>query len=317
MVSKFHDHPRKQIIRGEWDTPLLRSLHVAWGKKFFYFGLPGPQVFDICAWRDMIDRVVAFELESDDPDDPRVNLVELGRQLALLGLRNDIYCGPLEEVVLRGSDHDGKVFNLDELVTLYNLDFCGPITEQITTTNGRQCLRFEALREIAAIQRRLYRLTNAERFILLITARQEFHRRTLLDALADPDLPKATRIFTGRAGGARPIGRGLATNLELLKAFVFSCVRQSMHGQNIGSVFLPPVAYTGSSAKSPMIHFAVVCKMGAQNEAPAAEPQTAEDFFRLNILHASDTSIGPLAGSLGDRRETNSAQFVAAYQSIA
>src|SRR4030042_4585333 len=63
MGTEFRDHPRKKTIRVQWDTPLLKILHANWHADFFYCGLPGPQAIDIKLWRDMISRVIAFEVE--------------------------------------------------------------------------------------------------------------------------------------------------------------------------------------------------------------------------------------------------------------
>jgi len=243
-------------------------------------------------WRDMIGKVVAFEVECDGAD-VRKNIVALTYRLTTLQVPHHVYVGPIEEVLLRGHDYDGKPFAIDELVTLYNLDFCNSITGAITTGQGRQRLRFEALREIAALQRRLYRKCGAERFVFFITVFDGFHPGPVKQRLRDRDLPAATRQFTHRAGRFEPANRERTVyrNTDALKAFVFTCIRDYLQGQNIVSVFLPPVSYMGRTTSSPMLHFTVVCRMGRADAALATPCQSAQDFLSLATLDATEKAI--------------------------
>ena len=311
MAGSFHDHPRKKTVRERWDTPLLRWLRFLWQAKFFYFGLPGPKAIDLWLWKDIVIRIIAFEQETEDPRNPRCALIELNRQLALLGIRNAVFCGPMEEVILRRQDYDHKPFSPDDFVTLYNLDFCGAITERIVTGGQSRCLRFEALREIASLQRDFYRQTHLSRFVLFITTRDEFDERALSKGLRKPDLPQATKDFVARIGVPTRLGKGMARSTELLRAFVFTFIRECFGGQNITSVFLPPIAYMGSSDASPMVHFAVVCKMGPEEDPHVSELQSADQFFDLRLLRATDTQVQPIddAGA-GHRCELDPVAFV-------
>lgn len=304
MSSDFLDHPRKRVVREKWNTPLLRSLSSQWKSKFVYCGLPGPKALDIVLWKEMIKQVIAFELECVDGTDIRRNVVALNRQLALLSIPSVVYVGPLEEVLLRGEDYDGQKLRFEELVTLYNLDFCNALTGSVTTKNGRQQLRFETLREICSVQRKLYRQCGVDRFVLFITVSNAFHKKPVLNRLRDRELPAATRVFLEEAGQIVPFNREqtLYSNTDVLKAFVFTCVRDSFHGQNIRPIFLPVVSYQGTTARSPMLHFAIVCCMGAQS-TPFDEPlQSAEGFFKLATLTATDTSIKFTGAGIGGLR---------------
>ncbi len=294
MGRDFKEHPRKRTVRENWNTPLLRLLRDRWACQYLYFGLPGPKALDIKLWKDMIQDVVAFELMDEKSTRPRKRLEALARELTLLNLKHTIYCGPLEDVVLRGEDDDGKTFSLDEFVTLYNLDFCGAITERILVRGEQRCLRFEAVRAVTSLQRQLYRKTGASRFVLLMTMRNEFHGRTVSGPLNNEDLPEATQRFLRKARGMSPVMAlrpGIKSSTSVLRTFVFTSIRETLQGQNIVSVFLPPLIYQGSSAQSPMIHFAVVCEMGAQEVAFSEPLQTAEDFCRLRTVRATNSKI--------------------------
>lgn len=292
MHGMFKDHPRKKTVREQWDTPLLEFLYDQWGLKYFYFGLPGPEASDVKLWHKMIGRVVAFEVESKEASDTRAYIVELNRQLALLGIPYEVYCGPLEEVFLGGMDYDGNPLNIDEFVTLFNLDFCNSITGQVDTPRGKRCRRFEALRGIVSLQRRLFRETGSARFVLLLTVRDEFHVRQLRRFVSNPDLPKHTAKYLEAVLAENPLDKGhISRNTRLLKMFIFSWLRECFHGQNVVSVFAPPVVYLGASKTSPMIHFAVVCRMEAEDSAQVNDKQSARQFLRMRLLRAQEDSI--------------------------
>jgi len=305
------DFPRKNTVRRQWDTPVLEALSKHWCTKFFYCGLPGPKAIDIWLWKSMIDRVVAFQTLSDIGD-PRREVIDLARELSMLDIPHVVYCGPLEEVVLRRVDYDGKEFKLDELVTLYNLDFCNCITGSVKTKGGLQRLRFDALREIAAFQRDLFRQYGATRFVMLLTVQDTFHANHVNARFKDPDLPEATRRFVQKAGQPVSFDRDgvLHRSTDLLKAFVFTCLSDYLRGQNIMSVFLPAVAYTGRTNNSPMLHFVVICEMGLQ-ASPGGSRQSAQDFLGLATIKATENRIVPNAKwNKGLRIEDNSAAFL-------
>jgi len=195
MAGRFEDHQRKRIVRETWDTPTLQWLYRKWGSKYFYFGLPGPGAFDIKLWREMISRIVAFEVENEGTKNPRKNIQELNRNLTLLGIPYSVYCGFMEEVLLDGEDRDGQELSLNRFVTFFNLDFCNRISGRIDTIEGRRCRRFEAFREILTLQRSLFRRTVANKFIILITAFDSLHVREIERFVSNPDLPEETAQF--------------------------------------------------------------------------------------------------------------------------
>jgi len=298
MPDDFRDHVRKRIVREKWNTPLLEWLAREWRCKYFYFGLPGPQVYDIRLWQQMIRRVVAFELEKESGTDRRENIAELSRNLEMLGMPYSVYCGPIEQVVIEGEDNDGKQLDVSEFVTLFNLDFCGAITGNIPTQSGDRPMRFEALRQILTIQRGLFRKTRNARFVLLLTLRDEFSVSVMRKFTVNRDLPAETKQRLERIIGKHPLpNESYARNSELLGAFVFSFLREYLHGHRVRSIFLPVLAYVGKTARSPMLHFVVVCEMQNEEEAMVADNQTAKDFFALPMIRANDSSLSFERGS--------------------
>jgi len=292
MPSQFKDHPRKRTVREKWDTPILNWLYEKWGTKYFYFGLPGPTIIDIKLWHEMIRRVVAFEIESESARNRRRNIEELGRNLTLLNIPYNVYCGFLEEILLDGEDRDGHKILLDELVTLFNLDFCNRISGRIDTIEGRRCKRFEALRQVVTMQRSLFRTTRSNKFVMLITARDSLHVREVKRFVSNQDLPQETEQFVSAVLNENTLPtQGYIENTELTRAFIFTFLREYLHGQNVQSIFLPPVSYIGSTERSPMIHFVVICSMETVEEAQVVDAQSAGDFLQMDIVRAGDEGL--------------------------
>jgi hypothetical protein len=316
MPSGFSEHPRKRVVREKWDTPVLQWLSAKWQAKYFYFGLPGPDVHDIRLWRSMIRRVLAFELESETGANPRTDIEALNRNLTFLRIPYSVYVGPMEEVVLDGQDRDGVNFSVDEFVTLFNLDFCGPITQRIETTGGRRCLRFEAIRAIVTLQRALFRKTGQRRFLILLTVHDAFHVSEMDRFVSNPDMAQETKAFVTETLRRHPLrSTRIARDTALLRAFVFSCLRDYLRGHNVGSVFLPPVSYMGTTAQSPMVHFLVVCTMQAPEAALVVDRQCAGDFLQMNALRATDNTLEVIGPRTAHRSaETDPVSYLATMQ---
>ena len=96
----------------------------------------------------MIDEVIAFE-PPDKDDNGRRAFTALTRNMRTAGIPGRAYCGSFEEVVLLRKDFEGQDYVQDEVVTLYNLDFCNEISSPVETREGgRKMLRFEAIRQV-------------------------------------------------------------------------------------------------------------------------------------------------------------------------
>jgi len=316
MTPAFEDHPRKRTVRELWNTPLLQWLFQKWGAKFAYFGLPGPEALDVRLWESMLSHVTAFEMQTATAD-PRAKIAELNRQLTLLGLNYRVYCGPMEEVIMRGQDRDGVLLEVVQFPSLLNLDFTSGITGKVLTKSGNRCCRFEAIRDMASLLRRASAKFRKGHFVLLVTVQDAFRHEPIEKVLDEDDLPDATKAFLLGAGDPQAFEGALCRNTERLKAFIFTHFRACFRGQNITSVFLPAIAYKGLTARSPMVHVTAVCKVGDQEEPKDREPQSAREFFRLRTLCASDAAIGECTHPVqGDRVETDPVAFLKGYRAF-
>jgi len=291
MPSPFVDHPRKRIVRERWNTPTLRWLHERWGAKYVYLGLPGPEAHDIRLWREMIEQVFAFEVETESRGNPRENFEKLIYNLTLLDVPHTVYHGCLEDIVLWKEDLDGMEFKLDTFITLFNLDFCNAITGKVPTPDGRKCWRFEAIREMITVQRALYRVTGASRFVMLITAYDAFHRREMERFISRRDLASEIQTVVEREHAVKLPNSSLYRNTELLRLFMFDFLRAYLVGQNVKSFFLPAVRFIGRTEWSPMIHFCVVCAMESLESAHVVDEQSAGDFVGMGMVTAEDRGL--------------------------
>jgi len=291
MPGSFTNHHRKRIVREKWNTPILKWLFQRWGAKYLYLGLPGPEAHDIKLWANMIESVIAFEITDDTGDNPRGNFECLGSNLTLLHLPHTVYHGNLEDVVLWKKDLDQKEFIIEKFVTLFNLDFCNPITGLIQTGDRRKCLRFEAIREIITMQRALFRTTGVSKFVMLITAYDAFHYKEMRRFISRRDLPSEIRTVVNRERSVKLPDSSLYRNTELLRLFVFDFLRGCFAGQNIKSFFLPAVEYLGKTQYSPMIHFCVVCAMESVESAQVVDEQSAGDFVGMSIVSVKNSGL--------------------------
>lgn len=292
MIAASVESPRKRMVRENWDTPVLRAIHRRFGIRYFYWGLPGPEIRDIELWKDMIRRVVAFEIEGPGLRHRRENLVKLQRKLALLDIPHTVYCGYFENTILHGRDEDGKPYEQDELVTLYNLDFCDTISSQVPTSEGRRCKRFEALRTIFARQKELRRTSQESRFIMLLTIRDQFHTHQMNTFAEDRDMPEETAAYLKQLPRPKLLADGrMHQSVPHLKAFVCHTLRTYTRAHNVSTFFLPAVKYIGRTPSSPMLHFLVLCRFGSEEDALPPDHQSPGRFLCEVSYRATDDRI--------------------------
>jgi len=292
MPSPFVDHPRKRIVRERWNTPTLEWLFQKWGAKYLYLGLPGPEAHDIKLWAKMIENVIAFEITDNTGVNPRGNFERLISNLTLLNLPHSVYHGYLEDIVLWKEDLDGMEFKLDKFITLFNLDFCNAITGKVPTPTGGKCWRFEAIRELITLQRSLYRMTGEARFIMLVTARDEFHAKEMRRFIKRRTLTNEIRNAVDSILSRETLpNTEIQHNTELLRLFMFDFLRNCLVGQNVRSFFLPTVKFIGASRRSPMIHLCVICQMESVESAQVTDEQSAHEFINMGIVSAGDRGL--------------------------
>jgi hypothetical protein len=297
LLDHFKDSPRKALVRTQWNTPVLERLHLSTGLGYFYCGLPGPEILDVLQWRRMIRRVTAFQMEADaeHDNDRRRPIAELSRRLEGLSIPYRVHPGLMETTVVYGQDDDGIPFEQDELITLYNLDFCSAITGQIRTPNGEfKCLRFWTVRKLLGYQEQRFAVTGDSLFIMLLTMRDEFHPAPMQDFVSSrPAGDPALGFLSGLPEPTPGASKWVVNSTPHLKAFVQCALRETCAGRHIATYFLPPIRYVGSGKHSNMIHFTVLCRHRPDEGAFVAEGQPAEEFLGTSCMRAGDDDIRP------------------------
>jgi hypothetical protein len=267
VATRFRDSPSKQIVREKWDTPVLRYLYDVHRVRYRYMGLPGVDLLDVKLWKDMIDDVVAFE-PPDRADDRRASIIQLRRNMKLLGVPGIAYWGSFEEVVILRSDYDGQKYSQDKLVNLYNLDFCDEIASHISTRNkGKRVWRFEAIRQVLRDQVECYRTKGGPNwFVLMLTIRNQIDAKKIRQFLKNQLLAE-TNDFRAKCELQKPLPQDGPLSRSYswtLKAFIFNLMCQNFANPNISALFFPLVLYTGTTASSPMLHWLIVCRIADQ-----------------------------------------------------
>lgn len=313
----FVDNRRKHTIRTQWNTPILNHLYHLTQRKYIYLGFPGPEAIDIKLWREMIESVIAFELEIHGRN-PRANIIRLSENLELLNIPFNVYEGYMENVVIYGEDREGNEFNPNDFITLFNLDFTNPITGTIPIGGRRRCLRYEALNRIIDFQRQLYITSGVDKFVIFITCRQDFHTQPVLNALNNFELLPATREYLDNYGLNDLIdGPRTKTDAKILNAFIFTWLRSVLQSHRTRSLFFPPIIYRGTGRRDHMMHFAVLCQMEEIDIPLVQDTLTAGEYFRLKFLEANDDTIAVTGADYpGDRPEPDPIQFLLKYEIV-
>ena len=184
----------KHIIRTVWAKPLLKFICKQLESKLIYFGLPSPLTQDVKEWIEYIDKVIAFQCDDDRYPNAFQDLytalkaLEDKQQISTFNAFN----GYLEDVVLQGYDEsaDTQIFELNEVITLFNLDFCNSIDSprEITDKEGniKKVYKFDAVNKLLEIQKSLSSVST--KFILYLTVQCSYKGGELAEYLKYSDI---------------------------------------------------------------------------------------------------------------------------------
>lgn len=269
-------------------------------------GLPGVELLDLQLWREWVDEVVAFETRARPnhrDKDGRRNILELRRKMRELGFNGHAYLGPMEEVVILRRDQDGLPYSQNNLVTLYNLDFCDEISSPVETLeSGRQVWRFEAFRQILRDQEACHDPDSGTGyFVILLTVRDQIGVDKLSEYFAAPfadsqqywDLCQAARPLP-------PTGFILGEHSWSLKTLIHDQLRKWFSNPNVSALLFPITKYSGTPINygkddeipSPMLHVMILCRFG---DMAVASPLFLPDHFLTNASSVRANDDGTLA----------------------
>lgn len=302
-MGDFSDHALKQIIREKWCKPLLREIVNKLGCKLLYFGLPAQEALDIQNWIEYIDRVIAFQCRDypnpSSPEQPRDSVIKLDNVLRELERKGhlmtySLYDGYVEEVVIKGRDTGGNAFTQNEIVTLYNLDFCNQITTPLTYFDNdgqvNSCYKSEAIKRMMEMQNHLCPSGIKTKFVMFLTIHADFfadeERRILSQTMGE----EMTDYFKDvKKKAIRPY-----STIKYLKAYVYSLVLNAFHSSHFATEFLPAIYYKGIGKVDKENWLITFTVLGVHDKNPMGVPktvQTARDFCKQSFLQIDSGKI--------------------------
>jgi len=274
----YMDHPSKRAIRENWCKPLLRYIRNNLGYKLTYLGLPSRKAHDILCWLEYLDFVIAFQCR-DYPNPSSVEqskeeilkleakLLELEREKQIKSF--SLYDGYIEEVLIKGLDTVGKVYEQEHIVTVYNLDFCNGITVPLVyydeNNDKKEAYKSEAIRELLKFQRELSSVDQPAKFVMFLTVHSGFfppEQQRFLDQQQQAEL----RNYLSKVSQLSRVNR----NTRVLKTYIYQVVRDFFRTSEVSPEFLPTIYYQGAPSagrQNWMMHFTII---GVYNRNPSA-----------------------------------------------
>ena len=303
-MGEFKDHSAKKVIRDQWCSPLLKFIHDSLGYKLIYLGLPGPQALDLLSWIDYIEQVIAFQCR-DYPNPSsklqvKTRVQELEGKLRELERQSKIktfalYDGYIEEVILKGMDTNGDRFNQQDIVTVYNLDFCNGITAPLTVVdekgNTHSFYKSEVIRKLLEIQRDISSAARCKKFIMFLTIHSGFwfkEEERFISQNQDKDIKQYIDTLNKLKGWSKRI--------KLLKAYMYQIVRNFFCHCDFTPEFLPVINYlgVGKEKKNWLMHFTVIGSFNKQASGLAPCLQNPQDFLDQKFLIIKSNKLGQI-----------------------
>ncbi len=296
-MGDFQDHPIKIVIREQWCKPILRYIHQTLGYKMVYLGLPGINALDIKSWIEFIDKVIAFEIGDYTKKDPKIAESNIGKLNEILEnyerkgfLKTfSLYNGYIEKVVLKGKDENGDVFNQQDVVTIYNLDFCNSLTAPITITDDKGHIskhyKTEVLCKLLEIQRDLDVDGRKKKFIMFVTVHSKFWEEEVDVIKIDND-----PLFKLYIDSLKKMEKE-EKNVRLLKAYFCKICKEHFSSRKIIPDFLPPIYYKGIGKNNKLLCFTIVGTFHGNPASTACSSQDISSFLKSTFLTADDKRI--------------------------
>lgn len=303
-MGEFKDTTRKKVIRTQWCKSLVRFIHEKLGHKLIYLGLPGPQALDLLEWINYIDQVIAFQCR-DYPHPSSVNqtrekVLELEDRLRDFERQGklttfSLYDGYIEEVILRERDIIGNHFNQNEIVTIYNLDFCNGITVPLEVPddegNIQKYYKSHAIRKLLEIQRDISSRMRSKKFIMFLTIHSSFWDQEARNFVEQADSEALKKYLSKIDSLDRSQKR-----VRLLKAYIFDTIKGYFCHSDFTPEFLPAIYYKGAGRyrQNWLLLFTIVGALNKQiREAPCFQQPRA--FLNQKFLTVDNRSLVPLS----------------------
>jgi hypothetical protein len=298
----FKDTENKTIIRMKWSLPLVAGYARHTQRAISYFGMPGPEVLDLAAWRQHLSRKTAVQIvrgarKQREEDLETISNILVNKDNLGLGSQFQLLRGAVEDVILNGFDIDGNRPSMMSASSsgnptlaydIYNLDFEGGIHYKVGKnskgSSGGQ--RLQALAELFNRQR-------GNDFVLFLTlnVRDTLGDEPLkflletADRCSHPMVTEAVKWTTQLDEGNKHLQ--LATWLPIY-------IKEQAEIRQFACESLPAIFYEGCD-HARMVHFVFLCKHVADRHLRVASSQGYEDLVSLPVLWASDRVLRVLS----------------------
>lgn len=310
MEGSFNTE-HKIFIRENWNKPLLKFLTKRVNERLIYLGLPSPKAEDVLQWIEYIKFVIAFQCrdykEASDETQDRTGIIELTALLSQLETENKIdsfmvFDGWLEEVVLRGYDNSPTRidFELNDFITLYNLDFCNKITSPIEFINAvgdiQTAYKFDAITKLLEIQKSFS--TVSKKFVLFLTVHCSYDGEELQNFVNHPP-SNELRDYIQKCNGLS----GYEKNARIVRLFFAYSIKQNFEAFGFTPKVLPSLMYQGLG-KTSLLHFTVFGIAPASTVAGRVPTfQSLTEILNQRFISIEDAQFLNTADVLGNEAE--------------
>lgn len=303
-MGNFVDHPTKTIIRERWCKPLLNHVYEKSGCKFVYMGLPAQNALDILCWIKYLRKVIVFQCRKYGlPSHPGQSKEEIEKLNTLLsdlekkGLIDtySLFDGYIEEVILKGEDNSRNKFSQNDIVTVYNLDFCNALTSPLEIWDWehhtfKKRYKVEAIRNLLEIQRNIPLPDEQKKFIMFLTVHSQFWETEASKLLKIDD---SASLLSYKDELMKLKLDDKEKNLRLLRLFVFQCLKHHFCDCNFSPDFLPPIYYKGIGKENWLVCFTIIGTYfsGASPAGIATPSQDLSAILKNKFLFANEQDI--------------------------
>lgn len=303
-MGEFKDHTSKRVIREQWCKPLIKYIHEGLKCKLIYLGLPGPQAIDLLTWIEYIDKVIAFQCRDypkpSSVSQSKAKVQELEGKLRELERQGKIstfalYDGYMEEVILKGKDTNGNHFNQDDVITIYNLDFCNGITVPLSVVdekgNSRDYYKSEVIRKLLEFQRDVSTKTQSKKYVMFLTIHSKFwfkEEERFISQTQDSDIKSYINTLSKLTGRSKRV--------RLLRAYMYQILRSFFCNCDFTPEFLPAIYYQGAGKEQEnwLMHFTIIASLNKQISGIAPSLKNAQDFLNQKFMTIKNNKLTPM-----------------------
>ncbi len=270
----------KVLIRSQWNKKLIRFINRKLNSKLVYLGLPSPDAEDILEWIDYIDEVIAFQCRDypnpSEPSQSIENIKELQNKLSELERKKTIknfivYDGYIEEVLLNRKDNAGIQFETNNIIHIFNLDFCNSITSPLSVVdengNVKNAYKFDAIRILLQLQKLLE--AKSKKFVLFLTIHRSYDGKELENfnktVLCNQKLIKQEK------------------KARFLRSYVIETLKNFFQYNDFVPEFLPVIEYTGINEHK-LLHFTVLGASKKEKSGTAPFFQKIPDLLKQKFI---------------------------------